>query len=66
MIIELERTRKKPSTIEIKLCLRGTNLKQNIQHDCGLSKWKYEKICYEQIKAYNWKLEQHHIEIFNR
>ncbi|WP_286642971.1 hypothetical protein [Spiroplasma ixodetis] len=65
MIIELERTRKTIKRFEDKLDGLRQYLKQNIHIMWLVPNQNMKKFVDEQIKSYNWKLEQHHIEIYN-
>jgi len=65
MIVELERTRKTIKRFEDKLDGLRQYLKQNMHIMWLVSNQNMKKFVDEQIKSYNWKLEQHHIEIFN-
>ncbi|WP_342218460.1 hypothetical protein [Spiroplasma endosymbiont of Amphimallon solstitiale] len=58
-------TRKTIKRFEDKLDGLRQYLKQNIHIIWLVPKENMKKFVNEQIKAYNWKLEQHHIEIFN-
>ncbi|WDA55055.1 MAG: hypothetical protein PPFGHCPK_01536 (plasmid) [Spiroplasma endosymbiont of Drosophila atripex] len=65
MIIEFERTRKTIKRFENKLDGLRQYLKQNIHIMWLVPNESMKKFVDEQIKTYNWKLEQHHIKIFN-
>jgi len=64
MIIEFERTRKSKDKFKLKLNNLRSYLLQNIHILWLVANESMKKFVDEQIKAYNWKLEQHHIEIF--
>uniref|UniRef100_UPI00207B0A3C hypothetical protein n=1 Tax=Spiroplasma endosymbiont of Lariophagus distinguendus TaxID=2935082 RepID=UPI00207B0A3C len=65
MLIELERTRKSKEKFKLKLNNLRSYLLQNIHILWLVPNEIMKKFINEQIKAYNWKTEQHHIEIFN-
>ncbi|MBP1525349.1 MAG: hypothetical protein H9Q65_05950 [Spiroplasma ixodetis] len=65
MIIEFERTRKSKDKFKLKLNNLRSYLLQNIHILWLVPNESMKKFINEQIQAYNWKLEQHHIEIFN-
>ncbi|MBP1525586.1 MAG: hypothetical protein H9Q65_03110 [Spiroplasma ixodetis] len=65
MIIELERTRKSKDRFESKLDTYYRDLQNGKEILWLVSNENMKKFINEQIQAYNWKIEQHHIEIFN-
>ncbi|WP_425381685.1 hypothetical protein [Spiroplasma endosymbiont of Polydrusus pterygomalis] len=65
MIIELERTRKSKGKFKLKLNNLRSYLLQNIHILWLVPNENMKKFVDEQIRSHNWKLEQHHIEIFN-
>ncbi|WDA55015.1 MAG: hypothetical protein PPFGHCPK_01496 (plasmid) [Spiroplasma endosymbiont of Drosophila atripex] len=65
MIIEFERTRKSKDKFKLKLNNLRSYLLQDIHILWLVPNENMKKFINEQIQAYNWKLEQHHIEIFN-
>lgn len=65
IIIELERTRKSKDNFKLKLNNLRSYLLQNIHIKWLVPNEKIKKFIDEQIQTYNWKIEQHHIEIFN-
>lgn len=65
MIIELERTRKSKDKFKLKLNNLRSYLLQNIHILWLVPNENMKKFVDEQIQAYNWRLEQHHIQLFN-
>ena len=65
MIIEFERTRKSKDKFKLKLNNLRSYLLQNIHILWLVPNESMKKFVDDQIKVYNWKIEQHHIEIFN-
>lgn len=64
MIIEFERTRKSKDKLKLKLNNLRSYLLQNIHILWLVPNESMKKFVNEQIKAYNWRLDQNHIEIF--
>ncbi|WP_281748176.1 hypothetical protein [Spiroplasma ixodetis] len=65
MIIEFERTRKSKEKFKLKLNNLRSYLLQNIHIKWLVPNESMKKFINDQLQAYNWKIEQHHIEIFN-
>lgn len=65
MIVELERTRKSKERFESKLDSYYRDLQDGKEILWLVPNQNIKKFVDEQLKSYNWKLEQHHIEIFN-
>lgn len=65
IIIEFERTRKSKEKFKLKLNNLRSYLLQNIHIKWLVPNESMKKFINEQLQAYNWKIEQHHIEIFN-
>ncbi|WP_252320417.1 hypothetical protein [Spiroplasma endosymbiont of Lariophagus distinguendus] len=65
MIIELERTRKSKDRFENKLDSYYRYLQNGKEILWLVPNESMKKFVNEQIQVYNWKIEQHHIEIFN-
>lgn len=65
MIIELERTRKSKDRFESKLDSYYRDLQNGKEILWLIPNESMKKFVHKQLQAYNWKLDQHQIEIFN-